>query len=124
MSIKEELLFDFALNMPRMLVTGNTAVLDNVKKVMLLTDSKIVVYNGQKYTSVEGKGFIVTELKEGRMLVSGEVEEIRFFSPSHEGKDRGDKSQRYHQQVHQQGDTAEKSQMEEHAGVHCGGGRG
>ena len=50
MSIKEELLFDFALNMPRMLVTGNTAVLDNVKKVMLLTDSKIVVYNGQKYT--------------------------------------------------------------------------
>ena len=46
MSIKEELLFDFALNMPRMLVTGNTAVLDNVKKVMLLTDSKIVVYNG------------------------------------------------------------------------------
>ena len=41
MSIKEELLFDFALNMPRMLVTGNTAVLDNVKKVMLLTDSSV-----------------------------------------------------------------------------------
>lgn len=79
MSIKEELLFDFALNMPRVLVTGKTTVLDNVKKVMLLTDSQIVVFNGQKYTSVTGDGFVITELKEGRMLVSGEVEEIRFL---------------------------------------------
>ncbi len=118
MSIREELLFDFALNMPRVLVTGNTAVLDNVKKVMLLTDSKIVVYNGQKYTSVEGRGFIVTELKEGRMLVSGEVEEIRFFSPSHEDKDRGDKPQQHYQQVHRQRGLVEKSQVEGAAGVH------
>ena len=46
MSIKEELLFDFALNMPRVLVTGETTVLDNVKRVMLLTDEQIVVFNG------------------------------------------------------------------------------
>ena len=84
MSIKEELLFDFALNMPRVLVTGKTTVLDNVKKVMLLTDSQIVVFNGQK--SVTGDGFVITELKEGRMLVSGEVEEIRFFASLQEDK--------------------------------------
>ena len=65
--------------MPRVLVSGKTTVLDNVRKLLLLTDSEIVVFNGQRYTSVKGTDFVVTELKEERMLVSGEVREIRFF---------------------------------------------
>ena len=79
MTIKDDILFDFAVNMPRVLVSGRTAVLDNVRKLMLLTDSEIVVFNGQRYTSVTGEDFVVTELKEERMLLSGEVKEIRFF---------------------------------------------
>ena len=79
MTIKDDILFDFAVNMTRVLVSGRTAVLDNVRKLMLLTDSEIVVFNGQRYTSVTGEDFVVTELKEERMLVSGEVKEIRFF---------------------------------------------
>ena len=79
MTIKDDILFDFAVNMPRVLVSGRTAVLDNVRKLMLLTDSEIVVFSGQRYTSVTGEDFVVTELKEERMLVSGEVKEIRFF---------------------------------------------
>ena len=79
MTIKDDILFDFAVNMPRVLVSGRTAVLYNVRKLMLLTDSEIVVFNGQRYTSVTGEDFVVTELKEERMLVSGEVKEIRFF---------------------------------------------
>ena len=73
MSVREELLFDFAINMPRVLVSGETTVLDNVRKVMLLTDSEIVVFSGAKYTSLKGRGFVITQLKEGRMLVSGEM---------------------------------------------------
>lgn len=90
MSIKEELLFDFAVNMPRVLVTGRTTVLDNVKKVMLLNDTEITVFNGRKYTSIRGHDFVITQLKDERMLVAGEVEEIRFFKASQEDKDRGD----------------------------------
>lgn len=90
MSIKEDLLFDFAVNMPRILVTGKTTVLDNVKKVMVLTDRQIVVFNGQRYTSISGHDFIITRLKDERMLVAGEVEEIRFFAASQEDKDRRD----------------------------------
>lgn len=92
MSVREELLFDFAVNMPRVLVTGRTTVLDNVKKVVLLTDTEITVFNGQKYTSIRGRDFIITRLKDERMLVAGEVEEIRFFAASQEDKNRGDKS--------------------------------
>ncbi|MDO4485679.1 MAG: YabP/YqfC family sporulation protein [Bacillota bacterium] len=87
MSIKDDLLFDFAITMPRVLVSGRTTVLDNVKKLMLLTDSEIVVFNGQRYTSVTGSDFVVKELKEERMLVSGEVREIRFFKALQENKD-------------------------------------
>ena len=86
MTIKEDLLFDFAINMPRVLVSGKTTVLDNVRKLLLLTDSEIVVFNGQRYTSVTGTDFVVTELKEERMLVSGEVREIRFFKTLQEDK--------------------------------------
>lgn len=86
MTIKEDLLFDFAVNMPRVLVTGKTTVLDNVKKLMLLSDNQIVVFNGQRYTSVMGHDFVITMLKEERMLIAGEVEEIRFFTALQEDK--------------------------------------
>lgn len=100
MSIREELLFDFAVNMPRVLVTGETTVLDNVKKVMILTDTEIVVFNGHKYTSVSGHGFVMTHLKEERMLVSGEVEEIRFFTALQEDKDRRSRPEGAGEQMH------------------------
>lgn len=87
MSLREELLFDFAVNMPRVLVTGETTVLDNVKKLLILTDTQIVVFNGRKFTSVTGKNFVVTKLREERMLVAGEVDEIRFFKTLQEDKD-------------------------------------
>lgn len=90
MSIREELLFDFAISMPRILVTGETTVLDNVKKLLVLTDSQIVVFNGRRYTSVTGRNFVVTRLKEERMLVTGEVDEIRFFKALQEDQNRGD----------------------------------
>lgn len=79
MSIKEELAFDFAVNLPRIMIAGKTAVLDNVKQVMLLTDSQIVIYNGNRYTSVSGHDFVITQLKDERMMVRGEFEEIKFF---------------------------------------------
>lgn len=94
MSIKEELLFDFAVNMPRILVSGGTTVLDNVKKVMLLTDTEITVFNGLRFTSVKGHDFVITELKDERMLVAGKVEEIRFFEAPQEDKNRGNESVR------------------------------
>ena len=90
MDVREELLFDFAVNMPRVLVTGKTIVIDNVRKIMMFTDTQIVVYSGQKYTAVTGSNFVITKLREERMLVSGEVEEIRFFKTFQENEDRGD----------------------------------
>lgn len=86
MTVKEDMLFDFAVNMPRILVAGRTTVIDNVKKILLLTETEIIVFNGKRYTSVSGREFTITLLKDERMLVAGEVEEIRFFKTIQEGE--------------------------------------
>ena len=93
MTIREELLFDFAVNMPRVLVTGETTVVDNVKKLLVMTDREVVVSNGRRCTSISGHGFVVTKLKEERMLIAGEVDEIRFFKTLQEDKDRRSRSE-------------------------------
>lgn len=79
MTIKDELLFDFAISMPRVLVSGNTAILDNVKRLVLLSENQIIVHNGQRFTAVSGKGLVIKELKDERMLITGDMEQIQFY---------------------------------------------
>lgn len=80
MSVKDELLFDFSVNMPRVLVSGGIAIIDNVKRIVLFSDSSIVVHNGKQYTAAEGRGLVIKELSGERMMIAGNVEQIRFFS--------------------------------------------
>lgn len=79
MTVKDELLFDFALNLPRVLVSGSTAVVDNVKKLVLLSESQIIVHNGKRYTSLMGSKLQIKELSDERMLITGEMEQIQFY---------------------------------------------
>jgi len=79
MVLKEEFLFDFGINMPRILVSGNCAVIDNIKKIEMLTCEQIVVLNGKKYTAIFGKDLIVKSLSDERMLITGEVEKVEFY---------------------------------------------
>ena len=87
MAIKDELLFDFAINMPRVLVSGDTVILDNVKKLVLLSRNQIIVHNGQRFTSVVGRGLIIKELKDERMLIAGDLEQLQFYGTLQEDKD-------------------------------------
>ncbi len=87
MTIKDELLFDFALNLPRVLVSGNTAILDNVKKLVLLSEKQIIVHNGKQYTSLTGNKLIIKELRDERMLITGEMEQIQFYGTLQNDKD-------------------------------------
>ncbi|MCI8648067.1 MAG: hypothetical protein HFE76_15035 [Firmicutes bacterium] len=86
MAIKDELLFDFAINMPRVLVSGNTVILDNVKKLMLLSQNQVIVSSGQRFTSVTGKNLVIKELKDERMLITGDLEQLQFYRALQEDK--------------------------------------
>ena len=86
MAIKDELLFDFSIHMPRVLISGNTVVLDNVKKLVLLSSEQIIVHHGRRFTSVRGNGLKIKELKDERMLITGDLEQLQFYGTLQEDK--------------------------------------
>lgn len=89
MSIKDELLFDFSMNMPRLLVSGKTGIIDNVKKIISISDTSVIVDNGKKYSIINGTGLVVKQLEEERMLVTGDIRSVEFYS-----ENKGDANER------------------------------
>lgn len=89
MSIKEDLLFDFSINMPRLMVSGKTGIIDNVKKIVLISNTSIIVDNGKRYSAINGEGLVVKELEDERLLITGEIRNIEFYQEkkgdAHEG---------------------------------------
>lgn len=79
MSVKDELVLDFSVNIPRMVICGNLIVADNIKRIVVFSDTQIIVHNGSCYTSMEGKELIINELGKERMIIKGELETVRFF---------------------------------------------
>lgn len=79
MGMKDEMLFDFSLHLPRILVSGRNGVLDNVKRIVLVSDTSIVVDCGKKFAGVAGTGLTVDWLGEERMLISGDISSVEFY---------------------------------------------
>lgn len=79
MGMKDEMLFDFSLHMPRVLISGRNGVLDNVKRVVLVSDTSIVVDCGKKYAGVGGTALTIDWLGEERMLISGDIRSVEFY---------------------------------------------
>lgn len=79
MSIKDELLFDFSIKMPRLLISGKTGILDNVKKILLISEDNIVVDHGKRYSSVNGIGLCVKLIEEERIIITGEIYSVEFY---------------------------------------------
>lgn len=79
MGVSDELIYDFDLRMPRILVCGRTAVVDNVKRIELIETDNIVAHCGARYIAVNGSSLIVEELDEQRMKVVGDITSIEFY---------------------------------------------
>lgn len=79
MDIKSELKSDFSINLPRVLISGNVGIIDNVKGIVFVSESSIVVFNGKRYTSVSGNNLIINEIEDERVQVSGDIRAIEFF---------------------------------------------
>lgn len=80
MDIKEELLFDFSINMPRLLVSGETGILDHVKKIMFISDSSVVVDHGNRFSAINGDRLRVKMIEEERMIIAGNILSVEFYS--------------------------------------------
>lgn len=80
MNISEELLFDFSINMPRLLISGKTGIFDNVKKIVMISENSIVVDHGNRFSAVSGAGLRVKLIEEERMIVTGDILSVEFYS--------------------------------------------
>lgn len=79
MEIKNEFLYDFAVNMPRVMISGSTGIIDNVKKILLASEQQIIIYTGLRFTAITGKNLVIKQLEDERMMVTGEIEKIEFY---------------------------------------------
>ena len=80
MDIKDELLFDFSINLPRLLVSGETGIVDNVKKIVFITENSIVVDHGSRFSVMNGEQLRVKMIEEERMIVKGKILSVEFYS--------------------------------------------
>jgi hypothetical protein len=80
MNVREELLYDFSIKMPRLLVSGKTGIIDNVKKIVFITENSIVVDHGNRFSAINGGGLRVKLIDEERMIVTGDILSVEFYS--------------------------------------------
>ena len=74
-----EFKFDFDLTGPRITATANVAEINNVRKVLLISDTSVTVDTGRFYVSVKGCNFVISEIWEGRMELEGNIDGIEFY---------------------------------------------
>lgn len=79
MFVMDELIFDFSVNLPRVLVGGKTGVLDHVRQLLIVTDNNIVAKCGSGYISLSGSDLFIRQLSDERVVVSGEIKTIELF---------------------------------------------
>jgi len=80
MNVKEELLYDFSINMPRLLVSGKTGIIDNVKRIVFISGNSIVADHGNRFSEISGDGLRVLSIEEERVIVTGDIHLVKFYS--------------------------------------------
>lgn len=79
MKILNEMTFDFDITGPKIIASAKAAVVDNITKVLLISDESVTVETGRFYVTVKGRGFVIGEIREGRLELEGNIEGIEFY---------------------------------------------
>ena len=79
MRIMEEMAYDLDFTMPRVIVTGRLAILENITNIVMLSENALTVESGRRYTTVVGEDFVIREICEGRLLAEGKVQRVEFL---------------------------------------------
>lgn len=71
--------FDFDITGPKIIASARAAVVENIRKVIMLSDESVTVDTGKFYVTVKGRDFIISEIWEGRLELEGTIEGIEFY---------------------------------------------
>lgn len=79
MKILNEITFDFDIKGAKIIASSRVAVIDNVTRVILISNESVTVDTGRFYVTVKGRDFVISEIWEGRLELEGEIEGIEFY---------------------------------------------
>lgn len=79
MDMEMDLLCDFSLNLPRVIVSSNYIILDNVNKILSFTEEGLVADTGARFTVVNGSDMQIKDLKDNRLVLTGNIISVEFM---------------------------------------------
>lgn len=79
MKIVEEMARDLDFSMPRVIITGRRAVVENVSAIDMISETAITVSSLRGYTTVVGSDFVIKEICEGRLVIEGRIQRVEFL---------------------------------------------
>lgn len=79
--VKSEILNDFGIKMPRVLISGTYAVVDSVKKIYVLSGDIVTLETSEGYVSILGSDICVDTLCDERIELSGDFSGVEFVRP-------------------------------------------
>ena len=95
MEFFEEMIQTMDLRRPRVIVTDEAAVLENVANIVMISETSVTVSHGlmgaaakrltgkrsSVYTTVSGTDLVIREICEGRLIIGGKIQRAEFFQP-------------------------------------------
>ena len=88
MGLWEEMTGDLDFREPRVVVSAGKAVVENVKSIVMLTETAVTLFTGKRYVAVSGGDFVIKEIFEGRLLIEGRIQSVEFYGLASEDQDR------------------------------------
>lgn len=86
MKLINEFAFDFDITGPKISAGAGAAIIENIRKVVLISDTEVTVDTGRFFVTVRGSGLVIGEIWEGRMELEGKIRGIEFYKTL--GKDQ------------------------------------
>ena len=79
--IVDEIVNDFGVKMPRVLISGQYAIVDSVKKIYVLSEDIVTLETSEGYVSILGDALSVETLCDERIELRGEFSGVEFIRP-------------------------------------------
>lgn len=87
MKMINEFTLDFDVTGPKITASATAAIIENVRSVVLISDTSVTVDTGRFHVTVSGDKFVIGEIWEGRMELEGNIRGIEFYKTL--GKNKG-----------------------------------
>ena len=90
MEFFNEMLRDMDFCRPRLIMTDENVILENVANIVMLSETAVTVSHGLKrsmrtqdgkvsFTTITGTNIVIKEICEGRILIGGKIQRAEFF---------------------------------------------